>query len=430
MIAALALCLAPAPALPAQESAPRPARTSAERVEARAFFDARSPVVASFASGTPLRVLEVKTPWARVQAPGGFDLWVHGDFVKWQGSDGTISSGRVNARPLPSDNGQTSAPLGRFDQGDAVIRTGHEGAWFRVRAPERISAWVKLEEIEILGSQPEGWDESWSKAAAARAPVREEPPAPLPQPAPAATTGGATVGATGGAAVGAAGAGAAGPAPAAAKDKPAAAPAAAKRAEGSFPAAQIAKEPARWLDLAQRDLAAFRAELLNSYDAWQDLRAQELEAAFSNVLWHGSLTADLDGARRGLSGLDALRRSYADWLTGQRNRSAQAGDTLSAAHLDGRIASLQKSWGCEAGGAALLAGWVEFRPAVNENRPYAVVRSGEAFLVHDFSDRWHLADFAGREIVVRGTWQEDEKAPGKRVLAITELRVLSEGSLR
>lgn len=422
MIAALALCLAPAPAFPAQETAPRPARTTAERVEARAFFDARSPVVASFPAGTPLRVLEVKTPWARVQAPGGFDLWVHGDFVKWKGSDGTIASGRVNARPLPSDDNQKSAPLGRFDQGDAVIRTGHEGSWFRVRAPERISAWVKLEEIEILGAQPEGWDTTWSQAAAARAPVREEPPAPLPQPAPGSNSEAA--------ATGAAGTGAATPAPAASKDKPAAAPAAAARAAGRFPAAQIAKEPTRWLDLAQRDLAAFRVELLESYDAWQDLRAQELESAFTNVLWHGSLTADLEGARRGLSGLDALRRSYGDWLTGQRNRSAQAGDTLSAAHLDGRIASLQKSWGSDADGSALLTGWVEFRPAVNESRPYAVVRSGETFLVHDFSDRWHLADFAGREIVVRGNWQEDEKAPGKRVLAITELRVLSEGAPR
>jgi hypothetical protein len=411
MIAALALCLAPLPELPAQESAPRPARVAAAQLDAHAFFDARSPVVASFTNGTPLRVLEVKTPWARVQAPGGFDLWVHGEFVSWKGSDGTITAGRVNARPLPSDNSQTSAPLGRFDKGDAVVRTGHEGAWIKVRAPERISAWVKLEEIEILGSQPEGWEDSWNQAAAARAPVREDLPVPQPvpePPQPAPNNAGT------------------GPAPAAAAVVPAvtAAPAAAKREVGSFPAAQIAKEPTRWLELAQRDLNIFRSALADSYGNWQDARAQELEAAFSNVLWHGTQPADLDGARRSLSGLDALRRSYGDWLATQHARSSQAGDTVSVATITARQTALHNGWGTELDGAALLCGWVEFRPAVNANRPFAVVRGGEAFLVHDFTDRWHLADYAGREIVVRGEWRVEEGAPEKRVLAITELRVL------
>lgn len=419
MIAALALLLVPAAPLAQQDSAPRPARVAVARLEAHAFFDARSPVVATFEQGVPLRVLEVKTPWARVQAPGGFELWVHGEFVSWKGADGVITAGNVNARPLPSSD-PPSSPLGRFDKGDAVVRTGHDGSWIRVRAPERISAWVKVDEIEILGSQPAGWEAAWSAAAAARAPVREEPPAPVPVPEPSTQN-------------------PAPPQPAAGTATPTtprpqpdatASPAAAKRDAGSFPAAQIAKEPSRWLVLAHRELAVFRSQLADSYNSWQDARAQDLEAAFTNVLWHGTVAADLDGARRGLSGLDALRRSYADWLTSQRAQSAQAGDPAAAARIGGRLATLQSGWGSDGEGAALLYGWVEFRPNVNENRPYAVVRSGEAILVHDFTDRWHFADYAGREVVVRGAWREEEGAPGNRVLAVTELRVLPSPDLQ
>lgn len=421
MLAALTLAfLHPAPAPAVQDAAPRAARVSAARTQVRAFFDARSPVVAELQQGHPLLVLEVKTPWAKVQAPGGFDAWIHKDFVTWSGADGTVTSRNVNLRPLPSTDA-SSTPLGRLDKGDAVLRLGREGDWFRVRAPERFTAWAPLAELEILPHEPASWSEDWKKAATARAPVPEVPPAPQPEaarvetpPAPAPSTR---------------------PQTPSAEAKPASAPAGAATPSGgtastasgqrAFPAAQIAKDPSRWLALAHQDLAAFRATLAGAYDGWSDARAAELEAAFTLVLWHGSLAADLDGARRGLSGLDALRRSYADWLEDQRRRQEEAKQSLSVEVYQRKLAALDLTWGDDGAGGAMVTGWLE--KSGKGPRPYAIARGGRTASVHDFLGRWgDLSEYAGRELVVRGTWREDADAPGGRVLSITELRVLPE----
>jgi SH3-like domain-containing protein len=411
MLEVLLLLVPSAPAgLAAQDPAPRAAHVKSERVELRAFFDSRSPAVADLAQGAPLRVIEVKLPWARVQVPGGLDLWVHRDFVAWRGADGTITSANVNARPLPQAE-PPSAPLGRFEKGEAVVRVGSQGEWFRVRAPERIAAWVPVDALEILAAEPSGWSEAWSRAAVARAAARDEPP-PAPAPAPSPAPQPAPVPE---------------PPPAAAekKDAPAvAAPAAAHRGTRTFPPAQVAKDPARWLHLAQQDLADYRSALVASFDAWSDARAAELESAFTNVLWHGALTADLDGARRGLTGLDALRRSTADWLELEQKRFRAAGDAESAERLAVRARTLTRGWGEDGEGGALLTGWVEMRSGAGPRLPYSIVRNGMLAAAHDATGRWDLSEYAGREIVARGSWRDDPQAPGGRVLALTEVRLL------
>jgi hypothetical protein len=396
-----------------QDAAPRSARVAADGATVRAFFDAKSPAVAELPAGTPLRVVEVREPWARVQAPGGFDVWVHGDYVTWSGSDGKIARANVNARPLPTTE-PPSLPVGRFEAGDAVVRVGHEGAWFRVRAPEHVGAWVPLERLTLLDFEPEGWNEEWKRAASARAPVREEPPAPAPKPAPApAAVAGIPA--------------PAGAAPAAAPATPAAAAAAAAERPHAFPAAQVAKEPSRWLALAHTDLGALRADLTAGFERWDGPRVEELETAFTTVLWHGSLTADLESARQGLASLDALRRSYGAWLAGQERNARESAGAAAAQPWAARLEALARAWGGDGAGGALLTGWVERRPGTDPSLPFAISRNGHAAVVNDFEGRNRLAEFAGREVVVRGTWRAAPELPGGRVLAIAEVRVLTTG---
>lgn len=409
MLIALTLMVLAADAPPlcvAQDAAPRSARVAADGATVRAFFDAKSTALAELAAGTPLLVVEVREPWARVQVPGGLDVWVHGDYVAWSGSDGKIARANVNARPLPSTE-PPSLPVGRFAAGAAVVRVGHEGEWFRVRAPEALGAWVPLERIALLGAEPADWNEEWKRAAQARAPVREEPPAPVP-PAPAPASGDA-------------------PAPAGGAPEPAAAQPAAAPAHDrprAFPPAQIAKEPSRWLALAHQDLAALRDALATGFEGWNAPRVEELETAFATVLWHGSLAADLESARQGIASLDALRRSYGAWLAAQERTARDAGATAAAAEWSARLEALAHAGGSDGEGGGLLAGWVERRTDADGATVYAVARNGRAVVVKDLETRWKFSEFAGREVVVRGAWRQDPERPGSKWLAVSELRVL------
>ncbi len=292
------------------------------------------------------------------------------------------------------------------------MRVGHEGEWFQVRAPERLGAWVPLESLIILCAEPTGWAEEWKSAATARAPRREEPPAPNPPPTPVPVPPSQE------------------PTPAVGTDAPATAAGAAASVATpaakphNYPPAQVAKDPARWLTLAHQDLAAYRAGLTASFDGWSDPRAEEFETTFSTVLWHGTLAADLESARRGLASLDALRRSYGAWLASEEHRARVSGDTGAAARWAVRQEALARSWGSDGEGGALLIGWVEVRQGAQTTRPFALTRNGQSAIVHDFEDRWQLSDFVGRELVARGTWRAEVGAPGGRVLAVSELRVL------
>lgn len=408
LVSALLLA-SPHPA--AQDSTTRCARVGPDGGAVRAFFDADSPEVAALTAGTPLRVAEIREPWARVEVPGGLDVWVHGDYLKWNGADGELARDHVNARPLPSTD-ERSRPLGRFAAGDAVVRVGSEGEWFRVRAPERIGGWIPLAQIALLDAPPADWDEIWRTASAARAPLREEPPAPEP---PAPEPSGEHQPETG-------------------KDSPPAATDGAREASAprprAFPPAQVARDPARWLGLAHQDLGALRAELAAGFEGWDGARAQELETAFATVLWHGALAADLESARHGLASLDALRRSYGAWLAAGERRARAAGDELAAADWSARLDALAAGWGSDGDGGGLIAGWVEPRTGPDRELPWAIARNGQSVVAQDFDGRWRLADFAGREVVARGAWRADPRAPGGRLLAVSEIRLLPPAPVR
>lgn len=405
-LASWILLTAPVPA--PQETEARCARVVPAGGVVRAFFDADSPEVLAAPAALPLRVVEIREPWARVQAPGGFDVWVHGDYLKWSGADGEVTRANVNARPLPSTE-PPSTPLGRLSAGDRVVRVGHEGAWFRVRAPEGVGGWIRLTELELLESAPADWDAAWAEAARARAPAREEPPAPAPAPPPEPKPEPAPAG--GEPAASGARAGVSRPEPAAAR-------------VSAFPPAQVAKEPARWLSLAHQDLAEFRGLLAAGFERWDAPRAADLETAFTTVLWHGTQPNDLESARHGLASLDALSRSYGAWIAAGERRARDAGDAVASRDWEARAAALARAGGEDGEGGALFCGWAELRPGAPRGATHQLTRNGRSVVAHDYDGRWKLSDFAGREVVVRGAWREDPSVPGGRVIAISEARLL------
>ncbi len=410
------LLAAPAAAqAPATGPEPGPAFVGGDGALVHAFYDARSPVVAELEADWPVEVVEVLAPWARVQVPGGLDVWVHGDYLE-VGDDvvARVTARAVRARPLPS-TGPESPPLGTLKRDERVVLVGREGDWWQVRAPERIGGWVELETLEFPadGRRPPDWERRWEETAKARPPKELPPVPPVPEPTPEPT-----------------------PTPeppeTGDEDDPLeelleTLPAFADEEEPArraFPSEEIALDPLLWVGFAAKALEEYRDELAADFTRWDERRTIALEAAFADVLWYAANPRILDRARRGLAGVDALRRSYGAWLAGEERRLRGIGEDESADAMAARLRRLDRTWGLTPDGEALVVGWVEARPGVHESWPYEVVRNGMRARAQDPRGGVHLGDFVGQEVVIRGRWRDRDDAPGGRVLLVEDIKAL------
>jgi protein gp37 len=52
------------------------------------------------------------------------------------------------------------------------------------------------------------------------------------------------------------------------------------------------------------------------------------------------------------------------------------------------------------------------------------VRGKSRYLIQSFDSHYKLRDFANRQVVVRGVWQQTSVSEGKAVFAVSELRIM------
>ncbi len=104
------------------------------------------PTIIELPPDSPIRLVFRQGDWVYVQVPGGLEVWVYGRYVDSDSGAGTINAADVRARPLPS-TARRSYPLGTFSQGDSVEVLEVQGEWKKVRAPEKLGAWMKLRDI-------------------------------------------------------------------------------------------------------------------------------------------------------------------------------------------------------------------------------------------------------------------------------------------
>jgi hypothetical protein len=168
-------------------------RAGAEGAKARNIFDAQALVVAELAPQTILAVHGERAGWLEVEAPGGFAVWVYGEFVVPTSEPGVlqIRGQGVRMRPLPS-SGPESLPLRQqLDGGQRVRLIGRKDLsrplssdWVNVWSPPGARAWVAAGETEPLPGGADGaalWASAVEEARKALATT-----APLADPAQAA----------------------------------------------------------------------------------------------------------------------------------------------------------------------------------------------------------------------------------------------------
>ncbi len=148
----------------------------------RNIYDAAGLVVLDAPKGSLLAVYRERADWLEVEAPGGYPVWVFGEFLKPTSDTGVLEVTQKNVRQRPNPSAETdNMPLRQeLAKGTRLrfIARNNESKpfaedWIKVYSAPGTRAWVAKSEVTSL---PAGQDGAalWSKAvldASQRAPV-------------------------------------------------------------------------------------------------------------------------------------------------------------------------------------------------------------------------------------------------------------------
>lgn len=163
------------PVLPATQNDPAAAQPKAKYLRymrvaaaggvARNLADANANNVGSLPAGTLVAVYGESGDFLECEVPGGFEIWVYGQFVKSSSEAGMleITGSEVRPRPLPS-SGTESYPLSpNMSRGDRVRLIARHDAtkqlaedWVKVYSPPGVRGFIAKGECEALASGVDG----------------------------------------------------------------------------------------------------------------------------------------------------------------------------------------------------------------------------------------------------------------------------------
>ena len=143
---------------PQQEQIQRVRRTGVQLVSSPG---SHSIALFNIAQGTLVDIITRQAQWARVSIPGGLPVWVPAAQVEVNSGTVTVTDARVRVRAVPGDR-EDIPVLGLIGQGMKLQLLDNPGQWIRVLAPEWITAWISLEDIELIKGQ-DGLQQEWQQ---------------------------------------------------------------------------------------------------------------------------------------------------------------------------------------------------------------------------------------------------------------------------
>lgn len=108
----------------------------------------RSVLIAILDDRESLQEIDRGEKWVTVQNSEGFPVWVHGDFLEVNDDIGVVSGQSVNARSVPIITNGTV--VGKLKQDEILTVLDQRKGWYRVTAPERFKAWVKVADMNSV----------------------------------------------------------------------------------------------------------------------------------------------------------------------------------------------------------------------------------------------------------------------------------------
>ncbi len=116
--------------------------------------------------GTPLEIKGQSGGWAQITLPDGLRTWIYSKYINVDGDRGVINADAVRIRPTPSTNNSTSPPLGKYRRGERVVVLSTQGDWTEIRAPKKISAWLRVDDVVEYSDTEENRQQQWAKSSA------------------------------------------------------------------------------------------------------------------------------------------------------------------------------------------------------------------------------------------------------------------------
>lgn len=160
-------------------------RAGTSGAKLRNIYDEQGVALSELSAGALLAVHGERAGWLDVEIPGGFPVWVYGEYLAPTSESGMlqVSGNDVRMRPKPS-SGADSMPLRQLlERGTKVRMLGRNDMskplgedWVRVTAPAGTRGWVATGQTEALPAGTDGASQ-WAtavtaaRAAAASAPV-------------------------------------------------------------------------------------------------------------------------------------------------------------------------------------------------------------------------------------------------------------------
>ncbi len=158
-------------------------RAKSDGAKIRNIYDAQGLVVLEAKAGDVLAVYGERGDWLEVEAPGGFSVWVFGEYLAPAAEAGTlqVTGEGVLMRPSPS-SATDSLPLRqRLGRGERLRLIGRRDLskpmaedWVNVWSPPHARAWVASSQVEALAAGVDG-AKLWAAAVATARPVTAAP---------------------------------------------------------------------------------------------------------------------------------------------------------------------------------------------------------------------------------------------------------------
>jgi len=141
----------------------RAAEVSVDKLELRSGPSSQSPVLQTLRQGTPVKIIETRGSWGRVEIPGQVRLWVFGDYV--QGApEGRITANKVRLRNRPT-TGENSKVVAHLNKGDAVTVHTSTGDWKHISSRKATPAWVRLSGVSEQNPVTQDWLDNFNALA-------------------------------------------------------------------------------------------------------------------------------------------------------------------------------------------------------------------------------------------------------------------------
>jgi SH3-like domain-containing protein len=97
--------------------------------------------------GTLVAVNSVEKDWARASIPGGLPVWLPASAISIENNIAVVDKNRVEMSLLP-EAGSHKAALGELGKGVRLEILDVDDQWVRVLAPQQVSGWVLLSDLD------------------------------------------------------------------------------------------------------------------------------------------------------------------------------------------------------------------------------------------------------------------------------------------